>query len=212
MSFFSLIGRLACLVAPLALVVGCGGATLDPGSDGGADSSPPSDGGLGPSCPATVPNADSPCSKEGLSCEYGSDPNLSCNTYAQCSLGRWQVMTPPPSGCPTPPNPSSCPSTYASVPVGQLCGNLVGLLCSYPLGFCGCEVPQFGPYPADGAAVAQWVCDQPEQGCPQPRPKLGSVCTQPGQMCDYGACSLPTGTSVQCQDGAWQNAPFGCAL
>jgi hypothetical protein len=202
----------ACLVAPIGLLLACGGATLDPGTDSGTDSSPPSDGGLGPLCPPTAPSDGSPCSKEGLSCEYGSDPNLYCNAYAQCSLGKWQVNVPPPSGCPTQPNQGTCPSSYASVPVGQLCGNLVGLTCSYPQGFCGCAVPSFGPYPADASAVAEWVCDQPEQGCPQPRPKLGSACSKPGQTCDYGSCSLPTGTSIICQDGAWENAPFGCAL
>jgi hypothetical protein len=191
----------------------CGGATLDPGTDGGSDSSPPpSDGGLVPACPTSAPTEGAACTPEGVSCEYGNDPSLQCNVYAQCSLGHWQVNKPTVFGCPTPPNDSACPGSYASVPVGQACGALVGTTCSYPQGFCGCAVPQFGPYPEDASAAAVWVCDQPEPGCPQPRPKLGSACTQENQACDYGTCSLPTGTSMICKNGAWENAPFGCAL
>ena len=205
------VSKLPLLALALGFAAACGGTTLEPG-DGGSDSGPPSDGGLVPTCPASAPASGAACATDGLSCEYGSDPNLQCNVYAQCNLGHWTVSTPPPSGCPTPPNDSQCPSSYASVPVGQLCGVLVGLTCSYPQGFCGCAVPQMGPYPADASAVAEWICDQPEQGCPQPRPKLGSACSQENKVCDYGSCSLPTGTSIICKNGAWENAPFGCAL
>ena len=193
-------------------VVACGGQAIDPLQDGGngTDSSPISDAGS-PNCPSALPTQGSACSKLGAWCEYGSDPNLNCNAIAQCTSSGWQISTPVP-GCPTPTNPSACPATFSSVPVGQHCGDLVGTTCDYPQGFCGCNVPVSGPYPEDASAVATWMCDAPEPGCPMPRPKLGTVCSQEGLQCDYSSCTLPTGTSVVCQNGAWQDQPFGCAL
>lgn len=186
------------------LVVACGGATLDP-QDGGND-------GGSTQCPSSAPQNGASCDVPNLWCEYGNDPNLNCNTVAQCSAGSWSVQAPQQGECPTPSNPSACPATFASVPVGQHCGDLVGTTCSYPQGFCGCSVGSGGPYPEDASAVATWICDAPAQGCPQPRPKLGTACSQEGLECDYSSCSLPSGASIVCQNGAWQNQPFGCAL
>jgi len=163
-------------------------------------------------CPSSPPAQGAACSDPNMWCEYGSDPDLSCNTVANCSNGEWSVQTPPSNGCPTPPNPSSCPASFASVPVGSHCGALVGTTCSYAQGFCGCTIGSGGPYPEDAAAVATWVCDAPTTGCPLPRPKLGTPCSQEGLQCDYSSCSLPTGVTLTCQSGAWQNTPFGCAL
>jgi hypothetical protein len=195
-------------------MVACGGAVIDPLQDGGngndSGPGPGSDAGS-PYCPSTQPAEGSSCSVEQMFCEYGNDPNMQCNVIAQCSLGHWTVMKPG-GQCPTPPNPSACPATFASVPVGQHCGTLVGTTCDYPQGFCGCAVPQMGPYPEDASAVAIWTCDSPEPGCPMPRPKLGTSCTQEGLQCDYSPCSLPTGASLVCQSGAWQEQQYGCAL
>jgi hypothetical protein len=197
----------------VAGVVACGGATVDPLQDGGNgnDSGPPPSDAGSPYCPSSPPAEGSSCSSPNLYCEWGNDPNMSCNTIAQCVGGQWMVQKP--SGqCPTPPNPSACPATFASVPVGQHCGDLVGTTCEYPQGFCGCAVPSGGPYPEDASAVATWICDAPQAGCPMPRPKLGTACSQPGLQCDYSPCSLPTGASLVCQNGAWQDQPYGCAL
>ena len=188
----------------------CGGATLDPLQDGGQDGAPIQDGGS-TQCPSSPPTEGASCSPESLYCEYGNDPSLACNEVAQCSLGHWTVQKPY-GQCPTPPNPSSCPASFASVPVGQHCGDLVGTTCSYAQGFCGCSVGSGGPYPEDASAVATWICDAPSAGCPQPRPKLGTSCSQEGLECDYSPCSLPSGVSVVCQGGAWQDQPYGCAL
>ena len=197
-------------VGSVALLGACGGATLEPIDDGGhdKDSSPGNDAGT--YCPSTVPANNSACSKNGLWCEWGNDPNMSCNTTAQCANGSWIVMEG--ADCLTPPNPSSCPATFASVPAGELCGNLVGTTCQYEKGMCGCAVPSGGPYPEDAAAVARWYCDSPAAGCPMPRPKLGTSCNSEGLQCDYSPCTLPTGASLVCQGGAWENQPFGCAL
>jgi len=195
--------------AVFAGVVACGGV-VSSGDDSGSDGSPIEDASS-PYCPSSAPSNGAACSKEGLYCEYGSDPNLSCNTVAQCTGGSWTVNTPAPD-CPTPPNPSPCPATWASVPVGQHCGNLVGTTCSYAQGFCGCSVGGGGPVPADASAVATWICDTPEAGCPQPRPRLGTTCSPNNLQCDYSPCELPTGTSIACIDGVWEEQPYGCAL
>ena len=187
----------------LFLVACQGELFVDP--DGGAP-----DGGS-TQCPSAVPAQGSSCSHEGLDCEWGNDPNLACNTTAHCGGGQWNVQQPY-GQCPTPPNPTECPASFASVPVGQLCGDLVGTTCSYPQGFCGCSAGMGGPYPADASAVATWICESPAAGCPQPRPKLGTSCSQEGLECDYASCGLPTGASIVCQSGAWQNQPYGCAL
>jgi hypothetical protein len=192
------------------LVAACGGAVVGPLQDGGSDGGPIQDGGSS-YCPSSPPAEGSACSRENLYCEYGTDPNLACNTVAECALGHWSVQQPY-GQCPTPPNPSACPDTFASVPVGEHCGTLVGTTCSYPQGFCGCSIGNGGPYPEDAAAVATWICDSPQAGCPMPRPTLGTDCSHDGLECDYSPCSLPSGTSLVCQDGTWQELPYGCAL
>jgi hypothetical protein len=204
--------RIAVVVLGAAVVFACGGATIDPLEDSGEhnDATPGSDAGS-PYCPSSPPAQGSSCPKPNLWCEYGSDPNLACNITAQCVGGTWQVQKPY-GQCPTPPNPNNCPESFGSVPTGQLCGNLVGTTCEYPQGFCGCAVPSGGPYPEDASAVARWVCDSPTPGCPMPRPKLGTSCNQNGLQCDYSPCDLPSGASLVCQDGAWENQPYGCAL
>lgn len=196
------------LVLVLVALAACGGVTLDPIDDGGADASPTNDAGS-PYCPTSPPTQNASCSKNGLWCEWGSDPNLNCNTTAQCANGSWIVNQG--ASCITPPNSSSCPATFASVPVNQLCGDLVGTTCEYAQGACGCAVPS-GPYPEDASAVAKWYCDDPAAGCPTPRPKLGTSCNSEGLECDYSPCTLPTGASIVCQGGTWANQPFGCAL
>lgn len=199
-------------VAFVAAAFACGGA-IDPGDGDAAhlDGSPAHDASK-PNCPNAIPAPGGQCAPYGTTCEYGDDPNLQCNTIASCSsVGSWQVNEP--SGeCPTPPNASGCPSSFGDVPVGDHCGALVGLTCSYEQGFCGCSVGSGGPYPADASAVATWVCDAPETNCPLPRPQLGTACAQDGLQCDYSPCSLPTGTSIICEKGAWQENEYGCAL
>jgi hypothetical protein len=199
------------VVLSCALACACGGAIVNPLEDGGTDGGPTSDA-PSPYCPSTAPGQGGSCSHDGVSCEYGSDPNINCNIVAICVGGSWNVSSMSNGECPTPPNPSDCPATFASVPVGQHCGNLVGTTCSYQQGFCGCSVGSGGPYPADAAAVATWVCDAPEAGCPLPRPRLGTSCTQDALQCDYSSCELPTGASLVCKDGAWEDQPYGCAL
>ena len=57
--------------------------------------------------------------------------------------------------------------------------------------------------PGSGVAV-------PAAGCPEPRPRIGSSCTQPGLSCDYGSCT--GGVLLQCTDGSWQMVDTPCPI
>jgi hypothetical protein len=90
------------------------------------------------------------------------------------------------------------------VPVGQACSP-AGLDCAYAEGQCNCTgtVPVAGPKP-------EWQCSTPADGCPEPRPRIGDACSQPGLACDYGACS--GGIGLQCTDGYWQREIVPCPV
>jgi hypothetical protein len=102
----------------------------------------------------------------------------------------------------------TCPSSFAGVPRNAHCSPY-GLYCDYPQGRCACAVAA-GPEPLDASAAAEWICQDPQASCPQPRPPLGSACTQEGLQCDYGSCSIPGGTGEQCTGGIWVEAPVPC--
>jgi hypothetical protein len=206
----------ACLVAS---AFACGGSTSSVGSgDGGGASSGSSGGtssGAGPgssACPSVAPNAKTSCSAAGLQCEYGSDPDLSCDDLATCSGGSWQsaggtaVQT-----CPTPAATGSCPATYAAAEGAGSCSTS-GTACGYPQGRCDCAVATGGP-PTVGTKPTHWLCDDPgTASCPTPRPRVGATCTQSGLTCNYGACSIPDGVGLACTGGLWQVSPVACAL
>jgi hypothetical protein len=170
-------------------------------SGGSGSSSGSSSGGLtGPSCPATTPSGGTACPVPGMECEYGDDPNPECNDIETCdSNGLWSYPAPVPA-CP----PGTCPATYAQVPQGQGC-TPEGLDCAYAEGQCNCAptVPVSGPDPV-------WQCSMPAAGCPEPRPRIGSSCTQPGLSCDYGSCT--GGVLLQCTDGSWQMVDTPCPI
>jgi len=100
--------------------------------------------------------------------------------------------------------------SFASVPQGYHCVDN-GLVCDYPQGRCACNASRGGPVLIDASASATWACQVPTtQGCPTPRPPLGSPCTQTGLFCDYGGCNIPGGTAEQCTGGRWQQAFAAC--
>ncbi len=219
-----------------AIVVACGGATTSgisgPGADGGnggTDGGTGADGSSPSGCPDTMPTAGTQCDKPGASCEYGGQgPLLLCSTLAQCvtrdgPTGSWTV-TPPAATCISTPaqNPSSCPKAFGDVPTGAKCpgGNALGAAsCVYPEGMCGCESCY---EPSDGSLGNQnqeWKCDpypMPGDGCPSPRPEIGSACPKEGQSCFYGGgCGTPIPFSaIACQNGAWTPEAVGldCAI
>jgi len=64
----------------------------------------------------------------------------------------------------------------------------------------------------DGSVQSHWACQDPATpACPLSRPSLGSACTQNGLFCNYGGCSVPGGTAVQCEGNLWQDAQVACA-
>lgn len=201
--------------AALACLVACGGSTAsinDAGSDsggGGNDAANDGGGGGGP-CPSSAPNAGSACTKQVV-CEYGSSANRACNVVATCNGATWSLSTPAPS-CGGK-NPPKCPATYASVPKGASCSDAYPTDCTYPEGICSCTPGAGGPVPLDASAAATWHCDVPSDSkCPSPRPKIGSACATPNQLCDYGACIFPDGTAMKCESGYWNQADVPCPL
>jgi hypothetical protein len=224
------IALLAAAMAAAAVTAGCGGSVFSAGSsggDGGAtdgaahDASPgPFDGGIldgfapgdsaapwSPVCPATLPAAGTPCSKDDLQCEYGDAWwSVGCDTVMQCQSGVWSTFMPSFEPCQAQPGPNSaaCPPDYAAVPQGSACST-DGLSCIYDQGECACQVPLEGPVEIDGG-TGYWGC-VPEQGCPFPRARLGTACTSSQADCTYEECSY----AQSCQDGVWQAQPEACA-
>ena len=210
----------ALLVMVSTLGVACGGhsfvgdldGTSDGGggSDGGGSDGGGSDGGGGAACPSSVPAQNAPCSPADLTCEYGSDSNVQCDTVARCQAGRWEVQYPVKGqSCPSPGIEKGCPSSFGAVPQGKECTSF-GLQCGYPQGRCACTLAFGPPVPVD-AGAGRWYCEAPQQGCPQPRPRIGSACSLSGaQYCDYGACTLPGGTSLSCVSGIWHESMSAC--
>jgi hypothetical protein len=173
---------------------GTNGSSSSSGSSSGTGSSSSSGagssgGGGSPACPATEPTSGAACPIVGAECEYGSDPSPSCNDLARCTTTGWNIVA---SGVCA---PTMCPATYSDVPQGKSC-TPVGKDCAYAEGQCNC---------ADSLPISTggptWMCFSPK-GCPEPRPRIGSACSQPSQTCDYGGCSQ--GASIACNDGYWQ--------
>jgi hypothetical protein len=131
----------------------------------------------------------------------GTSPNPECNEIETCQSNNvWSYPPPGPVAC----LPGTCPATYAEVLQGKAC-TPQGLDCSYPEGQCNCAptVPASGPGPV-------WQCSIPAAGCPEPRPDIGTSCTQPSLTCDYGACT--GGVELQCTDGSWQVVDAPCPV
>jgi hypothetical protein len=53
-----------------------------------------------------------------------------------------------------------------------------------------------------------WQCFTPASGCPNPRPDLGTACSDDGLTCDYGSCN--GGIAEICQGGYWQEQQTAC--
>ena len=182
-----------------------GGAGM---SCSGADAGHANDGGA-TACPAAQPTPGATC-YVAFDCEYGSDPDVDCDTVVSCIGGHWTVTTTPATtGCGTT-NPPACPATYATL--GTSC--VSGESCSYPEARCDCssQCGMAGHIGPDGGPEAEWCCpDAPESGgqCPSPRPRLGTECSTTAQECDYGGCS--GNVTLQCTDGVWvRDTEFGC--
>jgi hypothetical protein len=178
------------------------GAGHDAG--GSADSGTPQDsGGLHhdagrPNCPPNAPSVGSACPEIGFVCQYGSSSVLGCNQIFLCQASGW-TLEPGAGDAGRCSAGGSCP---ASSPTGTC--SVLNEQCSYegnPGSACQCS---FGSPPSD---MLHWTCDSLPQGCPTPRPGIGSPCSGPGLDCDYGRCS--GGIELKCKDGTWQPVQSG---
>ncbi len=188
-------GRLS-WVAFASVTIACGGSVAT--SDAGTDGNVGQDGSV-EACPSNPPTPGGSCSTNTLTCEYGTNPDPSCNQMFQCTSGAWVDQS---TGTYCPPQ-QTCPGSYAQVPVNQDCTPQT-LTCAYPEGECICTT-SFGGLQKQTPA---WNCFPKIDGCPSPRPDIGSSCTTPGQNCDYGACS--GGVALGCVNGVWQRAEVLC--
>ena len=165
-------------------------------SSSGGSSSGGRDAGGGSPCPANPPTGGAPCPVVGLECEYGTDANPACNEVERCTSSGWSYPAPT-AHC-----TGMCPLAYSDIPVGKVCSTQ-GLDCSYPEGQCDCAMtlPLARMFPV-------WQCFAPGNGCPEPRPRLGSSCSDPNLSCNYGACY--DGVAMVCRDGYWHQASILC--
>jgi hypothetical protein len=200
------------LVVSMALTVGCG-ESHSTGDGGGRDAGGARDagdhtdgGGTGGPCPASAPEADSACTREGLVCEYGP---RSCLVRAECDGGQWARMAP--IDCPEPPT-AGCPATRAEAQ-GTACPGEEGAVCEYDSLLCSCTTCP-NPYPLCMLVDPPvWACEapNPDSACPAAQPLLGSPCAMEDQTCDYGC---EAGRRRLCADGVWTSAsaPGGCPV
>lgn len=192
------------LLATTITLAACGGATQTPlDTQSNPDASSGGDGASGP-CPASAPASNGACSGT-IACEYGSDPDVSCDTVATCTSGEWFVRPASGTPCGTSLDPS-CPATYAGISQQSTCSS-AGAQCSYPEARCSCQT-HCGMV---GRPEAFWCCpDAPAgtPGCPSPRPRLGSACSSDAAVCDYGGCS--GNVTLKCTAGTWQPTQIGC--
>jgi hypothetical protein len=96
----------------------------------------------------------------------------------------------------------TCPGSYSDVGQNMTCSP-AGLDCAYTQGQCNCTFT----LPVGGGPF--WKCFTPAN-CPEPRPRIGSACSQSSTNgpCDYGACQ--GGIELQCTGGYWKEVLVPC--
>ncbi len=187
----------------------CGGpqqatVSLNPGDQTDA-APPPPDASPAPACPPSEPTKGGACTLEGLYCQYGTNPNPSCDDVWQCESSAWQIVTK--SGvCAAPTD--ACPASYATASANLKCAMAdEQQICEYPQGTCICTSDP-GGLPLEGPP--QWSCSPVTAGCPAAPPTLGSECPKDTPSdCDYGQCS--GGVGMTCVGGYWALALVACA-
>jgi hypothetical protein len=196
----------------VGLLAACGGAIASSERDGGSDrdagraEAGGPDGAAdaeawSPVCPPIAPAVGGACNVNQATCEYGNlQYEVGCNTVITCDNFVWTSFDAGLPCVPDAPNPSSCPSSLALVEAqGTLPCAPSGANCAYPQGVCPCATPLGLP---DGSPTT-WNGCYPGQGCPMPRPRLGSPCSGHDVGCVYQPCSF----GQYCLDGAWRLQP-----
>eukprot|EP00462_Mataza_sp_D1_P018385 CAMPEP_0175130144 /NCGR_PEP_ID=MMETSP0087-20121206/5852_1 /TAXON_ID=136419 /ORGANISM="Unknown Unknown, Strain D1" /LENGTH=1033 /DNA_ID=CAMNT_0016412347 /DNA_START=43 /DNA_END=3143 /DNA_ORIENTATION=+ len=127
------------------------------------------------SCPAALPSSSSPCSTNGLNCEYdvlcccndGSEGDCKPTAFATCSV----------------------PFSDSVATAGQWMIVMAGVFC--PPDKCDKETPTLAPPPP---------VTVPSRACPASVPLFGSECAKPGQSCPYNeVCCCNDGSDNDCQ-------------
>jgi hypothetical protein len=208
---------------------GFGEGFADP-SVSGPPSTTPLPPGIGAFCPVNVPLDGESCFAAGAVsdvCEYGGSTDPSCNVTAHCSAeqGAWHIEQP--THCPT-----TCPAHFDERVPGATCsGSELCTYLEATCGCAGAidgawttitggsnNTSNDGGVDAstgDGgdasagdagdagpAAVGQWQCIRPRNGCPARRPVEGARCTK-AIDCDYGSCVFGVPLSLTCINGRW---------
>jgi hypothetical protein len=182
---------------------GSGSGSRSGSSSGGSGASSGSSSGSAP-CPASQPPPGPSCTDDGLECEYGSNPDLSCNSLATCEKSLWTYASMDPN-CPI----NTCPLTYDRITPGGHC-DPAGSSCGYPAGTCSCGSEGPPMISIDGGfGGPTWHCMAATAACPSPRPRIGTPCSG-SQSCDYGACA--GGIALTCTNGTWQESYVACPL
>jgi hypothetical protein len=162
------------------------------------------------SCPTSRPPTGRPCGTS-LTCEYGSDPEVSCDTLLGCLDGGWSITSEPEeAGCGRT-NSASCPATFSAITEGTPC-SAYGTECYFPEARCWCDTGLGGMPLAWDCDIATTQTDSgffiPDGGCPEPRPRLGTPCSASdvGLSCEYGNSCW----ALRCPSGAWVLGNNGC--
>ncbi len=202
------------LLAPVLVLLACGGSTTQVGSSG--------DGGPGPGCPSeSVVGSGGSCSNAGQSCPITVNPPDICGggggspvtLQCTCTNGNWQcpVLSGGSGGCPVP--DPGCPSP-AQVQPGTYCSTSPQDSCTSDIPIPSCSGQPEG-YVQCNCAQNVWACEQfggplcpAEAGvCPDPSQVFdGQGCDTYGTTCQ-GDPQFCGGTTVydtlQCYAGAW---------
>ncbi len=183
--------RIATLITVASVLLGTVAGCSTTGSDGALPDASP--------CPPTAPAIGTQGCGDTVFypvCEYG---NPRCPVALSCNQNIWSSYLLAQS-CVT--SAPGCPSSFSTAQTASSC--VVDATCTYPEGRCGC-MPCF-PAGADagtGWSCAKWVTPA---GCPDPAPLVGTACSMPNQICDYGwnACTVPSlGDRLACDHGYW---------
>ena len=221
--------RVTVLALSAALPAACGDLYSDPTPgtssgivSGGAPTAFFADAAAAPTpkdvvtaCPHNPAVEAAECDAVGATCEYGSSPDMHCNTTLSCgpdgNFGMSWIARPsalcPSYACPHGPSapiegtPCSLPANDA----GATTSDADELVCAMTDGICACST---GTDPAHGHPRV-WVCSKPTATCPSTRPLAGQSCGE-ARTCDYGSCSFKRGMRMECKAGIWISASASC--
>lgn len=166
-------------------------------------------------CPQNVLVEGASCGAVGLACEFGSSPDMHCNTTLACvpdtTLGSTWSARPsvlcPSYECPTGQS-DAIDGTPCAVPAvdGGTTSDADELVCPLTDAVCACTTGTDAAH----AHERRWVCVKPSSAtCPTTRPLAGQSCTG-DRVCDYGACAFKRGMRMECHFGVWQSGSSTC--